>query len=133
MGSCYSSGCNDPFFVSVHRVKGGNPVPKYAKAMQTFKDKFMALRRIESRPLKVLGKNVRDGRYLRLVCISDTHGQHNELKLPPGDILIHSGDFMNAGEGKNELYSFANWLDDQKSFTYKIVVAGVGYKHVCTY
>eukprot|EP00121_Abeoforma_whisleri_P005330 Awhi_evm1s4827 len=26
---------------------------------------------------------------LRVVCISDTHGCHRSLEMPPGDILIH--------------------------------------------
>src|SRR6266702_2125637 len=35
---------------------------------------------------------------MRLVLISDTHGLHNRLgPLPEGDILVHAGDFMNAG------------------------------------
>ena len=29
-----------------------------------------------------------------IVCISDTHNQHRDLKdMPAGDILIHAGDF----------------------------------------
>lgn len=35
---------------------------------------------------------------VRLVCISDTHGKHREVQLPPGDILIHGGDFSKSGE-----------------------------------
>ena len=38
---------------------------------------------------------------VRLVCISDTHGKHNEIRLPPGDILIHGGDFTKSGEVGN--------------------------------
>uniref|UniRef100_A0A7R9ZRK8 Calcineurin-like phosphoesterase domain-containing protein n=1 Tax=Craspedostauros australis TaxID=1486917 RepID=A0A7R9ZRK8_9STRA len=34
----------------------------------------------------------------RLVCISDTHGKHNDVILPPGDILLHAGDFTKSGE-----------------------------------
>ncbi len=32
---------------------------------------------------------------LRVVCISDTHMIHGHLHIPPGDVLIHSGDFSN--------------------------------------
>lgn len=34
-------------------------------------------------------------RCVRLVCISDTHGKHWDLRsrIPEGDILVHSGDF----------------------------------------
>lgn len=28
---------------------------------------------------------------LTIICISDTHGQHRSLKMPPDDILIHAG------------------------------------------
>ncbi len=35
----------------------------------------------------------------RLVCISDTHGRHRRVShLPPGDVLIHAGDFSLCGE-----------------------------------
>ncbi len=34
---------------------------------------------------------------IRVVCISDTHNQHQKLTIPDGDILIHGGDFTNFG------------------------------------
>jgi 3',5'-cyclic AMP phosphodiesterase CpdA len=37
----------------------------------------------------------------RIVCMSDTHGKHREIYLPPGDILIHGGDFTKSGEPGN--------------------------------
>lgn len=36
----------------------------------------------------------------RIVCMSDTHGQHNNIAVPKGDILIHGGDFTQTGEVK---------------------------------
>jgi Icc-related predicted phosphoesterase len=36
--------------------------------------------------------------YTRLVVVSDTHGQHRQIHLPKGDILIHGGDFTKTGE-----------------------------------
>ena len=30
----------------------------------------------------------------RLVCIADTHNEHESLRLPPGDVLIHAGDCL---------------------------------------
>jgi Icc-related predicted phosphoesterase len=37
--------------------------------------------------------------YTRIVCISDTHGNHRDIPyLPKGDILIHGGDFTKSGE-----------------------------------
>ena len=35
----------------------------------------------------------------RIVCMSDTHGQHRDIPfVPPGDILVHGGDFTKSGE-----------------------------------
>lgn len=34
---------------------------------------------------------------ITIVHISDTHNLHYQLKLPYGDILIHTGDFSNEG------------------------------------
>ncbi|KAI0082671.1 Metallo-dependent phosphatase [Panus rudis PR-1116 ss-1] len=42
--------------------------------------------------------------YIRVVCISDTHNAHSSLIVPPGDILIHSGDLTNSGT-EEELHS----------------------------
>jgi Icc-related predicted phosphoesterase len=60
---------------------------------------------------------------LRFVCISDTHNRHRELRpLPPGDVLIHSGDFTNFGK-EDEVREFYEWFSEQ-SFKYKILIAG---------
>jgi len=53
----------------------------------------------------------------KLVIISDTHTYHNQLVMPPGDILIHAGDFTNQGRPLN-INSFLVWLD------------GLPYKHI---
>ena len=29
---------------------------------------------------------------VRLVCLSDTHNCHDDVDVPPGDVLIHAGD-----------------------------------------
>ena len=62
---------------------------------------------------------------MRIVIISDTHGQHGKLRLPPGDILVHSGDFLSGRlhEQGPRLLEFNAWLDLQP-FKHKIVVAG---------
>lgn len=61
---------------------------------------------------------------MRLVAISDTHGLHDQVgDLPEGDILIHSGDFMNTGYHLAEISSFNRWLGRQH-FAHRIVVAG---------
>jgi len=43
---------------------------------------------------------------VRIVCISDTHGQHAKLSVPDGDILIHAGDFMAFGDTPKEIVDF---------------------------
>lgn len=37
---------------------------------------------------------------MRVVCISDTHSQHNSMTnaIPDGDVLVHAGDFTNTGD-----------------------------------
>ena len=59
---------------------------------------------------------------MRLVCISDTHGLHADLKLPEGDVLVHAGDFLGHGTLK-ELRSFNRWLSEQPH-PHKVVIAG---------
>ncbi|GAB5365330.1 hypothetical protein AAMO2058_001048500 [Amorphochlora amoebiformis] len=46
---------------------------------------------------------------VRIVCISDTHGRHRDVKVPDGDILIHAGDFTHFGK-KRDLDNFNDWL-----------------------
>eukprot|EP00494_Astrolonche_serrata_P005380 UN05396 len=58
-----------------------------------------------------------------IVCLSDTHGHHNDLKLPKADILIHAGDFTHFGK-KKDLISFNNWLGSLYQFEHKIIVNG---------
>jgi hypothetical protein len=59
---------------------------------------------------------------LTLVHISDTHGFHRKLKVPFGDVLIHSGDLSNRGE-KYQVEDFVDWLVNQPH-RYKIFIAG---------
>ena len=60
---------------------------------------------------------------VRIVCISDTHGQHTKLSVPDGDVLIHAGDFMAFGDTPREIVDFTHWLGKQHH-RYKIVIAG---------
>jgi len=61
---------------------------------------------------------------VRVVCISDTHNKFNSslLKLPQGDILIHSGDFSNQGT-EEEVICFNEWMKSLP-FKHKILVLG---------
>ena len=62
---------------------------------------------------------------MRIVLISDTHGLHDRVpQLPQGDILVHAGDFMNAGYDVREVVSFNRWLGEQP-FAHRIVVAEI--------
>jgi len=59
---------------------------------------------------------------LKVVCISDTHGDHEKVTLSPGDVLIHAGDLTGHGT-KEETQAFFNWFEMQ-SYSRKICVAG---------
>ena len=58
-----------------------------------------------------------------LTAFGDTHGHHRDLTLPPGDVLICSGDFMRTGNDLAEIIDFNNWLGEQPH-AYKLVVPG---------
>lgn len=58
----------------------------------------------------------------RIVCISDTHRQHNMIKVPDGDVLIHAGDFTDWGS-LNDVMDIAEWFKAQPHKC-KILIAG---------
>lgn len=58
-----------------------------------------------------------------LTSISDSHGQHLDIELPGGDILLHCGDIAHhRGDGR-ELMSFLGWLQSQP-YEHKIFICG---------
>lgn len=59
---------------------------------------------------------------MRIVCLSDTHNCHREIKVPDGDILIHAGDATNIGRA-DEIVLFNKWFANLPH-KYKIFVAG---------
>ncbi|MDZ7897776.1 MAG: metallophosphatase domain-containing protein [Arcicella sp.] len=59
---------------------------------------------------------------MKLICISDTHNLHNNLKVPDGDILIHAGDMTCVG-GIDEIKEFNEWLGTLPH-RHKIIIAG---------
>jgi len=59
---------------------------------------------------------------IRIVAISDTHNQHDELELPEGNILVHCGDFTNTGSYP-EILLFVRWFAAQPHPT-KLLVFG---------
>ncbi len=59
---------------------------------------------------------------MKFVAISDTHGQHRKLKLPKGDVIIHSGDFCHYGSS-GDLKDFLLWYK-ALDFDTKILIGG---------
>jgi len=62
---------------------------------------------------------------MKIVMISDTHSMHDALKMmPPGDVLIHSGDFTGRGDPER-VKEFNEWLRDVSSlYKHTIVIPG---------
>jgi len=62
---------------------------------------------------------------IRIVLISDTHSRHDALgHLPPGDLLIHSGDFTQTRPSKPQEYKdFVDWFSSQPHQN-KVMIAG---------
>ena len=67
---------------------------------------------------------------MRIVCISDTHSLHNNMRhtLPEGDVLIHAGDISNRG-GQKDVTDFVHWFQNIEGFDTKIFRRGcyLGY------
>jgi len=59
---------------------------------------------------------------MRIVCISDTHGLHRQLRLPEGDLLICTGDFSRRGR-RSEVVEFNDWLGTLPH-RHKVIIAG---------
>lgn len=61
---------------------------------------------------------------IRFVCISDTHGkiEGSNLHMPPGDVLLHAGDFTQKG-GMREIEKFNSYLG-ALPYQVKVVIAG---------
>lgn len=59
---------------------------------------------------------------MRVVCMSDTHGLHERVKVPSGDVLIHAGDFTHHGD-PYEVRRFLDWFESQPH-EHKILIAG---------
>ncbi|MCB0331251.1 MAG: metallophosphatase domain-containing protein [Bdellovibrionales bacterium] len=61
---------------------------------------------------------------MRLVCVSDTHSSADldQLAVPDGDLLIHTGDLTGYGS-LAQLEEFNDWVGKQPH-RYKIVIAG---------
>ena len=66
---------------------------------------------------------------VRVVHISDTHNQHRAISLPRGDVLVHTGDFLDRHDSRKEreamLDDFNAWLGEvADAFPTRVVVLG---------
>ena len=59
---------------------------------------------------------------MKIVCISDTHNCNEQVTVPDGDMLIHSGDATIKGTDQ-EIIDFIHWFSNLPH-KYKIFVAG---------
>jgi len=59
---------------------------------------------------------------MRVVCLSDTHGLHEQVEIPDGDLLVHAGDLTRHG-ALEEIEAFDRFLGSLPH-PRKIVVAG---------
>ncbi len=59
---------------------------------------------------------------MKFTFISDTHGKHELIRLPAGDVLVHAGDFSMRGS-LPEVETFLRWFEEQP-FQHRILVAG---------
>lgn len=59
---------------------------------------------------------------MKVVLISDTHGYHNSIRVPNGDIVIHAGDLTASGDFA-QVAEAAKWLGSLPH-PHKIAIAG---------
>lgn len=60
---------------------------------------------------------------MKLVCISDTHCQHEGLVIPECDVLIHAGDWTKKGSA-HQTINFLRWFESQRQAKNKIFISG---------
>src|ERR1019366_8269824 len=60
---------------------------------------------------------------LTIVLISDTHELHREVNVPPGDLLIHAGDFTMNSMSAERLIDFNDWLGELPH-AFRVVIPG---------
>ncbi|UJH90854.1 metallophosphatase domain-containing protein [Antarcticibacterium sp. 1MA-6-2] len=59
---------------------------------------------------------------MKIICIADTHNKHNDINIPPGDVIVHAGDFTEAGT-RSETINFLTWFS-ALPHSHKIIVPG---------
>ena len=51
-----------------------------------------------------------DAPWVTVVHVSDTHRHHDRISLPRGDLLLHTGDILDADSGGDPLLQWASFL-----------------------
>lgn len=69
-----------------------------------------------------LNSNANSESTMKIVCMSDTHGFHNKIIVPEGDVLVHAGDAAMHGYS-DQIRAFLNWMADLPH-RWKIYVPG---------
>jgi len=59
---------------------------------------------------------------VKIICISDTHGEHELVNVPMGDVLVHAGDITAHGSKENFL-DFIRWFSSLPH-EHKIFIGG---------
>lgn len=80
------------------------------------------------RPLTLQSTPLPSQKVARFVHISDTHHHHASIHLPPGDVLLHTGDWLGNYGGRDllaHLKDFSQWICNQ-SRAYKLTVLIAG-------
>lgn len=60
---------------------------------------------------------------LKVVFISDTHGQHRSIEIPACDVLVFAGDYTDVGDSVS-FVDFYDWLMEQDQCEHKIFIEG---------
>lgn len=60
---------------------------------------------------------------MKIVALSDTHGCYENLSVPDGDVLVHTGDACFNGTNRYQFENFMKWMSNQ-NFRHKIYVPG---------
>ena len=104
-------------FVIVVTVLGSIVQGRQGLMSDTLRDSLM---------MEATAEFTRKSTVLRLIVISDTHGQHRLLSqhhLPPGDVLLHCGDFANKGS-VDDAKDFVAWVSSLSQYPEKLVIDG---------
>ena len=60
---------------------------------------------------------------MEIICLSDTHELHRDVRVPDGDMLIYAGDIAFFSKNPSVLTDFNDWLGEL-SHKYKVVIPG---------